>query len=260
MVACSPESPRRGFIADRSALPRDRNGDFLLARLHLPAPEPLLPLIARARHLFDLDADSETIDRQLARHPRLRATVRAHPGTRVPGSWDPFELTVRAVLGQQVSVRAATTLAGRLVRAFGQKIDAPFEGTSITHIFPAPARLAEAGVADIAEVGLPKARAATVRNLARAVVDGNVVYETRGVAADATAALCSIPGIGPWTAQYVALRSARDPDVIMPGDLGVRRALATGAKLPTERETLARSEAWRPWRSYAIIALWLSES
>jgi AraC family transcriptional regulator, regulatory protein of adaptative response / DNA-3-methyladenine glycosylase II len=253
-----PHPSGAGFLEVGPSEENESARHFLRARVHLPGVEPLLPFIARIRRLFDLDADSETIDAQLARHPRLRTAVRAHPGTRVPGVWNPFELTVRAILGQQISVKAATTLAGRLVQAYGQPARTPYDGTSITHHFPTPARLAAAGT-EIRQIGLPEKRAASIGDLARAVANGEVVYERDGIAIDASAALRSIRGIGAWTAQYVALRGAGDPDVMMPGDLGVRRALAAGGELPSEREVLALSQAWRPWRSYAVFALWNSE-
>jgi len=237
---------------------RDAGKNALLVRLHLPGVERLLPLLARVRHLFDLDADSETIDSELVGDPRLRATILAHPGIRVPGTWDPFELTVRAILGQQISVSAATTLAGRLVKTYGEKASTPFSNTSLTHLFPSAACLATAD-SELTRIGLPKTRAATIASLAQAVRDGSVVFERQGLCVDATEALLSIRGIGPWTAQYVALRAARDPDVMMAGDLGVRRALATDDVLPSEREALSLSEGWRPWRSYAVLALWNSD-
>jgi AraC family transcriptional regulator of adaptative response / DNA-3-methyladenine glycosylase II len=170
---------------------------------------------------------------------------------RVPGAWDGFELAVRAILGQQVSVRGATTLAGRLVAKFG----APLAETSeagLTHLFPSAAVLASA---DVASIGLPRARAEAIRALARAVADGNLALDT-GLELDALVErLCEIPGIGPWTAHYVAMRACGETDAFPAGDLVLRRAYGGPAR---EAALLAASEAWRPWRAYAALQLWAS--
>ncbi len=228
-------------------------GELLHARLWLSHPVPLLPVAARLRRLFDLEADPVAIRRGLGRDPLLRAAARRHPGTRVPGAWDPFELAVRAILGQQVSVRAASTLAGRLVERFGRYLASPLPGSSLRSAFPTPAVLAEA---DLRPVGLPTRRAGAIRALARSVADGSLDLDALHDAGSAVAALGALPGIGPWTAGYVAMRIARDPDVLLADDLGVQRALGEAGVRPTPAEVTRRAEAWRPWRSYAVVLLW----
>jgi 3-methyladenine DNA glycosylase/8-oxoguanine DNA glycosylase len=203
----------------------------------------LMEAAERVRRLFDLAADPAAIAARLSRDPRLRGSVRARPGLRVPGAWDPFELAVRAILGQQVSVPAATTLAGRLARAFGARIAA--DG-ALDVAFPTAAVLARA---DVASIGLPRARAGAIRELARRVAGG--------AGPETPDDLRAIPGVGPWTAGYVAMRALGMPDTFLEGDLGVRRALANGAgRRATHAEALARAESWRPWRAYAVMHLW----
>jgi AraC family transcriptional regulator of adaptative response / DNA-3-methyladenine glycosylase II len=165
---------------------------------------------------------------------------------RVAGCWNGFELAIRAILGQQVSVKGATTLAGRLVRTFGQ----PFPAASgITHLFPQPQALA---AANVAAIGLPAARAETIRALSRAVCDGRISFDGVVDSADFLARLCEIPGIGNWTAEYVAMRALGEPDAFPSTDLGLLRAL----HLNSARELEHRAEAWRPWRAYAAVHLW----
>src|SRR5690349_17228396 len=193
--------------------------------------------------MFDLNADWTLIARCLGSDPALRQSIRRAPGLRVPGCWNAFELAVRAVLGQQVTVRGATTLAGQLVRAFGQSIA---NSDGLTHLFPLPEVLADARYSNI---GLPKSRSETIRALARAVCDGRISFEGI-VDCDAfLEQLCEIPGIGRWTAQYIALRALGDPDAFPSGDLGLLRALG----LTSSRELERRAEGWRPWRAYASI-------
>ncbi|MHB8079167.1 MAG: AlkA N-terminal domain-containing protein [Candidatus Krumholzibacteriia bacterium] len=227
------------------------------AHLELSAPVALAPalgdLVARARRLCDLDADPAVIDRDLRRDPLLAPRVRTGPGLRVPGAWDRFELAVRAVLGQQVSVAAARTLAGRLAATLGEPLaDPPADGP--VRLFPTPAALA---AADLARLGLTGARAATLVRLATEVRDGRLDLDDAADPDDLRARLEALPGIGPWTAQYVALRALGDPDAFPAGDLGVRRALAVGDGPPaTAAAAQSRAEAWRPWRAYATLHLW----
>ena len=224
----------------------------LLVRVRVPECGGVLELVERVRCLFDLDADPLQIAAHLARSPALRARVAAAPGMRVPGAWDPFEIAVRAVVGQQITVGAATTLVGRLVAAFGTPIGG---GDGLTHLFPAPAALADA---DVAAVGMPRARAATLRALAAAVARGEPLLDAaRGVDA-VVERLCLIPGIGPWTAQYIAMRGLGEPDAFPAGDLGVRKALGNGAGPLAPAAVERFSQAWRPWRAYAVMHLWSS--
>lgn len=215
---------------------------------------PALPLlVARLRHLFDLDAHPAEIEAHLARDPRLRRLVARRPGLRVPGAFDGFEAAVRAVLGQQVTVKGATTLAGRLAARLGEAIETSHPG--LTRLFPPPAVLAAAGEDAVAGLGMPGGRARALLALAAAVKGG--LRLAPGVEIEATMArLLELPGLGDWTAQYVAMRALRWPDAFPAGDLGVRRAL--GVERPAA--ALARAERWRPWRSYATLHLWMEEA
>jgi AraC family transcriptional regulator of adaptative response / DNA-3-methyladenine glycosylase II len=231
--------------------PRD-DGAWVALRLHLPSLDGLSSAVARARRIFDLDADPGPIAAQLRRSPALAERVARRPGLRVPGAWDGFELAVRAVLGQQITVRGATTLAGRLVARFGEPFASAYPDT-LTHVFPRPETLAEA---DLASIGLPRARAETLRTLATAVASGSLALDAARGLDDLVAQLVSLPGIGDWTAHYVALRAGGEPDAFPASDLGLRRALARGGT-PLSAKALAReAEAWRPWRAYAALHLW----
>lgn len=232
----------------------------------------LVPLL---RRLFDLDARAAQIQEHLQRDPLLAPLVRRHPGRRVPGSVDPFEIVCRAVLGQQVSVRAASTLAGRLVERFGLAVPAAElaglpagpRASTLTSRFPTAAHLAARRVEEIAAIGLPAARAATLRHVAGAFTRGPLAAfsvdaaepfcgaGSRALDPSAfAAALLALPGIGDWTAQYVAMRALGAPDAFPAGDLVLRKAL-DGAP---PKAALARAEAWRPWRAYAAMHLWAS--
>jgi 3-methyladenine DNA glycosylase/8-oxoguanine DNA glycosylase len=171
----------------------------------------------------------------------------------VPGAWDPFELAVRAVLGQQVTVAGATTLSGRLVEAFGTPAQTGVAG--LTHVFPSADILAEA---DIASIGVPRARAEALRALSTAVRDGALSFSTSQGLDDAVARLAAVPGVGPWTAHYVAMRAFGEPDAFPASDLGLRRALGNGRGPLPEADVRAAAEAWRPWRAYAAMHFWRS--
>ncbi|HSG87568.1 MAG TPA: AlkA N-terminal domain-containing protein [Pseudomonadales bacterium] len=205
---------------------------------------PLDGLLARSRRLFDLDAPAGEIARLLRRDPHLAAGVRALPGRRVPGCWDPFELSVRAVLGQQVTVAAARTHAIRLVELCGA-----------TDLFPEPERLL---ATDLTPLAMPAARKRALTGLAAAVADGRLDFTAPPAAV--RAALLAVPGIGPWTADYVAMRGLGDADAFPAGDLVVRQALAADGVLPSVRDTEVRSHPWRPFRAYAVMHLWASVS
>lgn len=223
----------------------------ILLRLEPPVVDGIAGAVERARHVADLDADPLAIEAALAQDPTLGPLVQRVPGTRVPGCWEPFELAVRAILGQQVTVRGATTLAGRLVRSFGEAL--PEANGSVTHLFPTAPALVEA---DIAQIGMPETRAAAIRALARAFRDGDVPLDTGADPAEAIAALEALPGVGRWTARYVAMRAVRDPDAFPASDLGLRHALATNARPASAGEVAAAAEPWRPWRAYAAVHLW----
>jgi AraC family transcriptional regulator, regulatory protein of adaptative response / DNA-3-methyladenine glycosylase II len=164
----------------------------------------------------------------------------------VPGCWSGFELAVRAILGQQITVKGATALAGRIVKAFGQPFAA---ANNLTHLFPLPEVLADA---NLASVGMPGARAETIRGLARVVCNGRIRFDGVTDCDAFLTRLCEIPGIGKWTAQYVAMRALGEPDAFPSGDLGLLRALDLESSAELER----RAEAWRPWRAYAAMFLW----
>jgi AraC family transcriptional regulator, regulatory protein of adaptative response / DNA-3-methyladenine glycosylase II len=218
-----------------------------------PAPGALLDVVARARRLFDLDADPAAIAAALGRDAVLAASLDSRPGLRVPGAWDGFELAVRAILGQQISVRAASTLAGRLVALCGRRLDAPAGG--LTHLFPTADAVA---ALDPARLGLPRARGEALVGLARAVAQGDVELGP-GASLDATvAALRTLPGVGPWTAGYLAMRAAGEPDAFPAGDLGIRKALGAPGAPVSERDAERLAAPWRPWRAYAAMHLWAS--
>lgn len=224
----------------------DKKGLALSVRIQFGDSRALFTIVERIRRMFDLSADWQAIAARLATDPALAWRVEARPGLRVPGCWDGFELAVRAILGQQVTVKGASTLAGRLVSEHGKRFSS---ANGLTHLFPKPEILAEA---KLGSVGLPAARAETIRGLARAVCEGKIRFEGIVESDEFLARLCEIPGIGMWTAQYVAMRALGEPDAIPVGDLGLTHALG----ITNAREIEKRSQAWRPWRAYAAMYLW----
>jgi len=228
-------------------------GHQLLARIRTEGAAPLLGLVERLRRVFDLAADPDPIAAQLRRDPRLARRLAQRPCLRVPGAWDGFELAVRAILGQQVSVAAATRLAGRLVRAYGEPLRLGSEDAGLAYAFPTPEALMHA---DPRRLGLPRARAAAIAELARAVAKDHLHLDGCADLASAVRELSALPGIGPWTAQVVAMRALREPDAFPSGDLGLRRALADSARPLSPARLEALAEAWRPWRAYAAMLLW----
>lgn len=248
-----------------------RRPDGESLNVEVPAQlSPVLPeILTRLRRLFDLDANPGIIAEHLAGagDERLAVSVHRRPGLRVPGAWDPFELALRAILGQQVSVTAATTLAGRVARRFGRPLPmgsaSPATwpvGGAIAHLAPDARSLAAADPGDLAALGLTRARAEAVVALARATVAGALDFPAGTTThAQAVAALKTIRGVGEWTAQYVALRALRFPDAFPDGDLGLRKALAGPGEPPVSTVVLrAHAERWRPWRAYAVLHLWES--
>lgn len=236
-----------GSVAVRAA----PDGGHLLATIRVSRVAALPAVVGRLQRLLDLEADAQAIDAHLARDPLLAPLVTARPGLRVPGAWDPFELAVRAILGQQVSVAAARTLAGRIAEAHGDR--APGAGL----VFPGAERLAEAR---LDRVGLTRARAAAVRSLARAVARDPSFLQPRGDLEETVARLAELPGIGRWTAHYVAMRALREPDAFPDSDLGLLRALARRGLHPSPAGLPRRAEAWRPWRAYAAMHLWTADA
>jgi AraC family transcriptional regulator of adaptative response / DNA-3-methyladenine glycosylase II len=225
--------------------------DHVQATFRLGSIADLPAAVARSRRLLDLDADPAAFGSVIGADDAMARLVRSRPGVRAPGAVDGAEWAVRVMLGQHISVRAARTVAGRLVAVYGKPLDHPDGG--LTHAFPPPETLAEA---DLEPLGLTKARAAAVRDVAGQLAGGDLVLD---VGADRRAAeerLLAIPGVGPWTVAHVALRSLGDPDAFPAGDLGLRRA-ARALGLPDDAAGLeARAERWRPWRRYAAHHLW----
>jgi AraC family transcriptional regulator of adaptative response / DNA-3-methyladenine glycosylase II len=211
-------------------------------------------VIARLRRVFDLAADPLAIAAHLATDPSLAPLVTKRPGLRVPGAWDGFELAVRAILGQQITVSGAVQLAGRMVAAYG--IPLGTRDGELTHVFPEPAVLAKAR---LASVGMPASRSTTISAVAAALVANPDLLTARLELEEAVKNLRSIRGIGEWTAQYIALRQLREPDAFPAADVGLLRALADAAgRRPAADELLAKAEKWRPWRAYAAQHLWTS--
>ncbi len=237
-----------GVIAVRPVLEKN----FLSATFELADLSHLQRAIEITRRLFDLDCDSTAIDAQLAADPTLAGLVEARPGLRVPGAWDGFEISLRAVLGQQISVGAAATFARRLVEAFGTAIN-PGPNETLRYLFPEPKTLIDA---DIARIGLTTRRAETIRRLAAAFADGRIDLGAVDGLAGAEEMLCRVPGIGPWTAQYIAMRALGDPDAFPVGDIALLRAINGRGENLTARTLSQRAEDWRPWRAYAALHLW----
>jgi AraC family transcriptional regulator of adaptative response / DNA-3-methyladenine glycosylase II len=221
-------------------------GDLVLSDLR-----DLTTAVSRCRQLLDLDADPVAVWEALRGDALVGPVVDHDPGRRVPGAADGFELAVRAVIGQQVSVSGARTVAGRLVQAAGDPLPEP-AGT-LTHLFPTPAALVELAGRDPGVFAMPAGRRRALVALADAVERGHVVIDAGADPLELRRELVRLPGIGPWTAEYVAMRALRDPDAFMPTDLGIRRA-ARAVGLPDDPVLLAG--AWRPWRSYAMVHLW----
>ena len=238
-----------GLDGARGTVAVQPGGDSALrVTVRLSKISTLPKIIARLRRVFDLAADPAAVSAQLSLDPMLAPLVAARPGLRVPGAWDGFELAIRAVLGQQITVTAAIRLAGKLVELFG----APLETTepTLTHLFPEPGALT--GI-DLGILGMPRSRAATLASVATnpALFAGSCDLD------DAVAKLCALPGIGPWTAHYIAMRQWREPDAFPAADVGLMRSVANikGTR-PTTRDLLAMAEQWRPWRAYAAQHLW----
>ncbi|BAL92637.1 putative ADA-like regulatory protein [Actinoplanes missouriensis 431] len=267
---------RRGMVLPHGSAtvalkPAER---WVFATLRLSDVRDLAPAVARCRRLFDLDADPVAVDGMLGAEGALREVVRGEPGVRVPRAVDGFEMAVRAVVGQQVSVAGARTTLGRILRA-AAIVDSPValeEGPSpasrptalptptdttaaTTALTGFPPASAIAALPDSA-FGMPATRRTTIRALATAVADGKLDLEPGADRTETTARLMELPGIGPWTAGYVAMRAVGDPDVFLETDLAARRGAAALGLPDTPRELAEHAERWRPWRSYALIRLW----
>ncbi|MGY2253214.1 DNA-3-methyladenine glycosylase family protein [Pseudomonas reactans] len=230
------------------------DGDWLDVEVDFPDAAVLPEIERRLRAMFDLDAQPRLINPQLATDPLMAQLVAARPGLRVPGTWDGLELAIRAVLGQQITVVAAIRLAGKLVMQYGQPLATPHAG--ITHVFPSAEVLA---AADLATLGMPKARGRTLSGVAQALLDDPRLFEPQASLKAGVARLVALPGIGDWTAQYIAMRQMREVDAFASGDIGLINALVALEGGPVSpRQLLARAEAWRPLRAYAAQHLWTS--
>jgi AraC family transcriptional regulator of adaptative response / DNA-3-methyladenine glycosylase II len=221
--------------------------DALRLRVHLSDFDGLVHLVAGVRRLFDLDADPDAIDAALARDRTMRPLVRARRGLRVPGAIDPFEVGVRAVLGQQVSIAAATRLAGRVVEVFGTAVDG-LDALGLSHLFPTAEELA---AADLTTAGVTRARARAINGFADATATGKLELDAGGDLDQTVAALRALPGFGDWTAQYIAMRGAGERDAFPATDLGLKKYLGD--------DPVRRAEAWRPWRAYGALHVWTDE-
>jgi AraC family transcriptional regulator of adaptative response / DNA-3-methyladenine glycosylase II len=228
----------------------------LAVTIRFPEVRALPALVARVKRLFDVGADVDAIGRQLAADPTLARLIARRPGLRVPGAWDGFELAVRAVLGQQVTVGAARRLAGKLVAECGARA-VNGDGEGLCRVFPDPRQLA---AASLDALGMPSARKATLKALADAATKNTCLFEPAAALDDAIERLRAIPGIGDWTAHYIALRALRETDAFPAADAGLLRAASVVAEAATPKALLARAETWRPWRAYAAQHLWAADA
>lgn len=226
----------------------------LVASIEGPVSRHADTLAAPIAKMFDLHADPRKIGAALAADPWLAPLIEAAPGLRVPGAWSGFELVVRAIVGQQISVKGATTIIGRLVQRAGERIEGHAHENTAWR-FPAPEALA---TVDLAQIGMPGKRVAALQGFARAVASGEVPLDNAGIDTDSLrAALLALPGIGPWTVEYVAMRAWRDPDAWPAWDLVLMQSICArdpSLVRPTQQRT--RTDGWRPWRAYAAMHLW----
>jgi len=231
----------------------DGQDGFLPVSLYGAGPDGLPEAVKLTSRFFDLDAPVDEIGGALSADPLLAPLVEAMPGIRVPGAWTGFEIAVRAILGQQISVRAATTLAGRVAARYGTpvRIASPV-GRRLNRLFPGPRRLARAHFNDMGIVG---ARIETLRRLSSAVAKGEVGFDTAAEPDDVVEQLCRLKGIGKWTGEYIAMRALRNPDAFPESDLGLLNALYPDRRA-TPRELADHAGAWRPWRAYAALLIW----
>lgn len=237
-----------------SAWPDKENA--LRLQLHCPQPAQMLTVVTRIRRMFDLDADPQAVASALQSTPHTRALLRKHPGLRLPGSWDGFEVAVRAILGQQVSVAAARTLASRIVHRYGEALPVPVS-PGLERLFPTPEMLADA---DLGALGITTARAQSIRGVARAVLDGRVDFRVEQSLDEFVQRWVALPGIGEWTAHYMAMRALSHPDAFPAADLILRRAASRDGEMLSTKALTQLAEAWRPWRAYAVMHLWRSAS
>lgn len=232
--------------------------DQLSVQVRFPRTSALPAILARVRRVFDLAADPTAINEHLSADPDLAPRVAARPGLRVPGAWDGFELAIRAILGQQITVHAAVLLAGKLAAQYGEPLPEAWAQEGLTVAFPSPRRLA---AADLSGLPMPGARSRSLASMGAAAVADPALFGPRQDLDTAIKVLKALPGIGEWTAQYIAMRQLREPDAFPAADIGLMRALETpGGGRPSPAQLLARAEAWRPWRAYAALHLWAGDA
>lgn len=225
----------------------------LQVQIVAPQSRQLTHIVDRIRSIFDLRADSAFIDENFSKDKLLGAVVKANPGLRVPGCWSGFEVAVRAILGQQVSVKAASTLVARVAARHGSSYHAEDKPEGLDYVFPEAEQLVNA---DLNKLGIVGSRIAAIQALAGEVASGDLLMDCSVDSADFVARICEIKGIGEWTAQYIAMRALDDPNAFPHSDLILRRAAAAPGQTLTPKQLLVRAEAWQPWRAYAVILLW----
>ena len=219
---------------------------ILLVQIKIDEPRHLFAITERIKRIFDLEADPSEINGVLKKDKHLKLLATQNPGQRLPGSWSPFEVAVRAIVGQQVSVKGATTVMGRIAAAYGRQTD---QGLC----FPTPEMLASL---DVQKMSMPRARAQAIADMSRAVADGAIVFDATTPTADLVEQLKTIKGIGEWTADYIAMRALNDPDAFLHGDLVLLKVAKHLFDLDSSKALLALSANWRPWRAYAGMHLW----
>jgi len=225
----------------------------LLELRHSASLSPCLPaLVKRVRKMFDLDSQPQQIAAHFAADPQLGPLVARNPGLRLPTAFDPFEQAVRAIVGQQVTVKAAVTISGRLVARLGEPL-ACADMPGLERLFPSPAAIASA---DLTGIGMPGKRVQSLQHFAAQVASGALQLDLREGCAGLIERLCALPGIGPWTAEYIALRAFGEADAFPASDLGLLKAPVWGADGIDAKRLKARADAWRPWRAYAAAHLW----
>jgi len=236
----------------RISVTHTEEGPALKINVALSDCRKLMPVVARVRRMFDLDANMAAIHDVLRADPLLGKILEKHSGLRLPGAWDPFETAIRAVVGQQVSVKAARTIVGRIARKAGPRYDLGGH-PALDRFFPTAAELS---ACDLDAIGMPSSRAVAIKALAGAVASEEIVLQVKDTPEDFVKTLTRIPGIGDWTAQYIAMRALSEPDAFPCADLGIIKALQEANRRPTPHQVRQRAESWRPWRAYAAICLW----
>jgi AraC family transcriptional regulator of adaptative response / DNA-3-methyladenine glycosylase II len=229
----------------------------LRVAVRFPHLAALSVIIARVRRMFDLSAEPAAIEAALSSDPVLAPLVSARPGLRVPGAWNGFEIAVRAILGQQVTLKAGTELVRKVVAAIGTPVTGGVTIAGLTHSFPRPERF---DVDILARLGMPRARATSLAGMAKAFTADPHLFDPRRDLVEAVARLRELPGIGEWTAQYIAMRALGETDAFLAGDVALQRKFAPQGQRPTAAELLAHSKRWRPWRAYAVLHLWMAET